>query len=171
MRIVDDYFEREQFLALRAALLDPAFPWEPSLILSPKEAGKLEPAYNQQLVHGFYLDKPGVKIESKQFGLVRPLVESLGPARLLKVKLNLTTRKERNVEYGLHVDTRLRGATTAIYYLNTNDGYTVFEDGTKVASVGNRMVVFDAGLRHTGASCTDADFRLVLNINLLRAPA
>ena len=67
MRIVEDLLPLEQLQALRAALLDPGFPWEPSLILSPREAGHLDPAYNRQLVHGFYLDKPGVKIESPRF--------------------------------------------------------------------------------------------------------
>ena len=66
------------------------------------------------------------------------------------------------------MDTTRPGATTAIFYLNTNNGYTLFEDGQRVASVANRIVIFDAALRHTGASCTDADHRLVLNLNFVR---
>ena len=75
--------------------------------------------------------------------------------------------QDRHLAYGLHVDTRWPGATTAILYLNTNDGYTLFEDGRQVARVANRLVLFDASLRHTGVSCTDAPERLVLNLNLL----
>lgn len=168
MIVLDDFLHRDLFLSIRQALLAPAFPWEQSAILSAKEAGDLEPAYNEQLVHGFYLRKPGVFLQSPQLPLVMPIVERLRPTELLKVKVNMTTRKQRHVEYGLHVDTRRPGATTAIFYLNGNDGYTVFEDGEKVASVENRMVVFDAARRHTGASCTDADYRLVLNINMMR---
>ena len=54
-----------------------------------------------------------------------------------------------------------------ILYLNDNNGYTRFEDGSRVDSVANRLVVFDARRRHTGASCTDAPWRLVLNLNWL----
>ena len=54
---------------------------------------------------------------------------------------------------------------TAIFYLNTNNGYTLFEDGTKIESVANRLLTFDANLPHTGTSCTDKQFRCVLNIN------
>jgi hypothetical protein len=42
----------------------------------------------------------------------------------------------------------------------------LFEDGTKVDSVANRMVVFDGTTKHTGSTHTDGDrFRFVLNIN------
>jgi hypothetical protein len=67
------------------------------------------------------------------------------------------------------VDVRRPGASTGILYLNDNNGYTVFEDGTRVQSAANRFVEFDASLRHTGASCTDAPYRLVLNLNWLGA--
>ncbi len=165
MRILDDALPRDDYLALQAALLDPAFPWQPSPILS--NAPGLDPQHNRQLVHGFFLDKPGFRHASPRLPLLQPLLELLRPRALIKVKLNLTPRQERHVEYGLHVDTRRPGATTAIYYLNDNDGYTVFEDGEKVASAANRLVVFDASRRHTGASCTDADYRLVLNLNFM----
>jgi hypothetical protein len=36
-----------------------------------------------------------------------------------------------------------------------------------VVSVANRLVIFNAALRHTGASCTDCSARLVLNLNLI----
>ena len=87
------------------------------------------------------------------------------------MKVNLTPRSDRHVEYGLHVDTRRPGATTAIFYLNSNNGYTVFADGLRVSSVANRLVLFDAARAHTGASCTDAEYRLVLNLNMVMAPA
>jgi hypothetical protein len=99
------------------------------------------------------------------------VLDKLAPAALLKAKVNRTARSERHIEYGLHVDTHRRGASTAIFYLNTNNGYTLFGDGRKVLSVENRIVIFAASTLHTGASCTDAPHRLVLNINLLaRAP-
>ena len=55
--------------------------------------------------------------------------------------------------------------TTAIYYLNTNNGFTKFENGDKVNSVANRMVIFDSNLKHTGTSCTDAHARMLINFN------
>lgn len=168
MEVVDEFLQPLQLKALVTAVLADSFPWETSEIL----AGRALPASrNRQFVHGFYLEKPGFSHRSPRLPLLDPVLARLQPRALIKAKLNLTPRQASHIEYGMHVDTRHPGATTAILYLNTNNGYTVFEDGTRVASVANRLVLFDASLRHTGASCTDADFRLVLNVNMVRIPA
>lgn len=169
MIVLDDFLQTDLLRALRQGLLADDFPWERSAILSPQLAAGLEAVHNRQLVHGFWFDKPGLRHRSPQWPLVLPLVERLRPLELVKVKANLTPRQDRHIAYGLHVDTRRPGATTAVFYLNTNNGYTLFEDGTRVESVENRLVLFDAALRHTGVSCTD-EYRLVLNVNLLRCP-
>lgn len=169
MLVLDQFLERTAFLRLRAAVEAPGFPWVAERILS-RDFGALAAADNRQDVHGLFLRKDGRDIRSDRFELLRPLLERLRPVELVKAKLNRTLRKDRHIEYGLHVDTRRPGATTAILYLNTNNGYTLFEGGEQVVSVANRIVLFDAAQRHTGASCTDADYRLVLNVNLVLAP-
>jgi hypothetical protein len=169
MLVLDDYLDRHLFLSMRAALEEATFPWEKSQILSEKAATHLPPGDNLQQVHGFYLKKPGIFFRSDQLWIIAPILEKLNPISLIKAKVNRSPRKERHIEYGLHVDTRRRGATTAIFYLNSNNGYTLFDDGAKVLSVENRIVLFDCTRLHTGASCTDADDRLVLNINMMLA--
>ena len=62
---------------------------------------------------------------------------------------------------------KLKHWTTSIFYVNTNNGYTVFEDGTKVESVANRMLTFPSNLKHCGTSCTDKNIRSVINFNYL----
>ena len=54
---------------------------------------------------------------------------------------------------------------TGIYYVNSNDGYTEFKDGTKVESVANRVVAFPCTVPHAGTTCTDASVRTVINFN------
>jgi len=49
--------------------------------------------------------------------------------------------------------------------MNTCDGYTLFEDGTKIESIANRLVTFPNGMKHTGTSTTNASFRMVINFN------
>jgi len=169
MVILDDYLDQALFLSIKASIEAASFPWEESMILSKKASAHLLPAENLQQVHGFFLRKPGIHYKSVDFDIISPIVERLNPVELIKVKLNRTTRKNRHIEYGLHVDTRRTGATTAIFYLNSNNGYTLFEDDEKVYSVANRMVLFDSVKLHTGASCTDAHSRLVLNLNMIMA--
>lgn len=166
MVVLDDYLEREQFLALKAAVESPSFPWETSGILKDPPA-HLSAAQNQQQVHGLFLRNARRQYVSPCFGIVRSLIERLAPHDLIKVKVNRTARQDRHIEYGLHVDTQRPGATTAVFYLNSNNGYTLFEDGERIVSLANRLVLFDAARQHTGASCTDAEYRLVLNINMI----
>jgi hypothetical protein len=54
---------------------------------------------------------------------------------------------------------------TAIFYINTNNGYTEFNDGTKVDSVENRMLIFPSKLSHRAVAQTDEDQRIVINFN------
>lgn len=164
MQVVDEFLEPAPFKVLLAAVLAPSFRWEQSEILANRQ---LPEAHNRQWVHGFFLAKPGFHHRSPRLALLDPVLARLQARELLKAKLNMSPRQDTHVEYGMHVDTRRRGATTAILYLNTNNGYTLFEGGERVASVANRLVLFDASTRHTGAACTDAEFRLVLNLNML----
>ena len=63
---------------------------------------------------------------------------------------------------------KLKQWTTSIFYVNTNNGYTEFEDGTKIESVANRMVTFPTNLKHRGTSCTDEKIRVVINFNYFK---
>ena len=58
--------------------------------------------------------------------------------------------------------------TTAILYINTNNGYTKFKKGGKVKSVANRVVIFDSNLEHMGYACTNEKRRIVVNFNYER---
>ena len=48
--------------------------------------------------------------------------------------------------------------------MNTNNGYTRFKK-SKVRSEENKMVIFNSKEEHTGSSCTDQEFRVVINFN------
>ncbi len=84
---------------------------------------------------------------------------------LVRIKVNLTLPTPEIVTTPFHTDTCLLNKT-AIYYVNDNNGYTIFKDGTKVESKGNRIVIFDAQTEHAGTTHTDDDEpRVVININ------
>ncbi len=89
---------------------------------------------------------------------------------LLKMKANINPRHTEVIRHGFHIDVpfvkkELHGDLfkTGILYMNTNNGYTELEDGTKVESVANRLLIFPAHMKHSGTTCTDQEFRCVLN--------
>jgi len=86
---------------------------------------------------------------------------------LMRVKANLFTWTEKLQEFALHTDCGDLKCKGAIFYLNTCDGYTHFEDGTKVESVENRMLFFDASIPHGSTNTTDAKCRMNINFNYL----
>ena len=64
-----------------------------------------------------------------------------------------------------HIDNNYRDSITSIYYINTNDGYTEFEDGTKVESIENRLITFPTTTYHCGTTCTNQSLRILINFN------
>ena len=61
-----------------------------------------------------------------------------------------------------------KNINTSIFYLNTNNGITIFEDTKEeVESVSNRMITFPGYLKHTGTTPTDKDVphRILINFN------
>ena len=67
---------------------------------------------------------------------------------------------------GWHKDSTDPALKTSIFYINTNNGYTEFENGVRIESVSNRICVFDSKLIHRGVSHTLPDnYRIVVNFN------
>ena len=104
---------------------------------------------------------------TKEFNLVLDIINNpkFKIVSLVKVKANLNPRTTEIVKHGFHIDCDYLHCTTAIYYANTCNGFTEFEDGTVVKSVENRFVTFPSSLRHTGTTCTDKKARVVVNFN------
>ena len=99
--------------------------------------------------------------------MMTDILRVVDPAILSRAKLNINYNTETIFEHGYHNDcakSHMHMFESAVFYLNTNDGYTKFEDGSIVESVANRIVKFPASLRHTGSSCTNAKYRMVLNL-------
>lgn len=159
--VIDDFLSTENFNKLNELIVDnSSFPWYYQNSVSYK--GYHETHY--QFVHSFY-KHPSWKSNFGDFLL--PCLDQLGVQALLRIKANLLVKTESHIEHGFHIDHSncKTPYKTAILYLNTNNGYTLFEDGTKVKSEANRMLVFDGSMMHTGATCTDKKVRIVINFN------
>ena len=64
----------------------------------------------------------------------------------------------------MHIDTEY-SHKAAILSINTCDGYTKLKDGTKIDSIENRILLFDASKPHTPSTTTDQPVRINININ------
>ncbi len=98
-------------------------------------------------------------------GIIKSFINRLEPYILLRVKANCTLRTGEHQQSVFHNDIHGTPCMTGIYYVNTNNGYTLFKDGGKVESKRNRIVIFPSHLKHCGVTTTDRSFRMVININ------
>ena len=154
MRVEENFLEQEYFDKLQSLVLGNNFPW-----FYNDHVIRENDAYFQ-LVH--ILFKKNAE-NSSQYKLFLPVLSVLNVEAVCRVKLNLLTKKNEIVEHGLHID--VPDCTTAILYINTNNGYTKFESGEIITSEANKLEEFDSNLKHTGTSCTDEKRRVTLNLN------
>ena len=173
--IVDNFLDPKEFNTLKTILLGNTIDWHynANTIYENFMGLKFPCDDNFQFIHWFLR---GGDLNSSYYESLSPILQSLNPLSIYRIKANLNTRTPEIVENEFHVDIdiseeKLRQWTTSIFYMNTNNGYTEFQDGriamenTKVESVANRMVTFPANLRHRGTTCTDEKTRIVINFD------
>lgn len=159
MKIIDNFLTQQEHRAIKDILLGRTFPW---FYRDHKISNEvIEHRYDAQFVHMFY-DRPN---SSSSMTILSAIMKKLGNIELIRIKANLTTCTPDKLIYGFHIDTQEHDAITAIYYVNTTNGPTMFYDGTSVDCLENRMVLFDHKAIHSGISCTDSKSRCVVNLN------
>jgi hypothetical protein len=166
--IIDDFLPQEisdnikDYMTGRVA----RFPWYYNVSVTLPEDTNYS-LNHHQFTHVFYKD---LKPHSSDFGLMEPILDILKPRAIDRIKANLNPITSEKIVYPWHVDFSESDnpfAKTAIYYVNTNNGVTMFEDGTEIESVQNRMVIFNQNMRHTGTTCTDTKIRCLINFNYI----
>lgn len=164
VKVIDNFLLPNEFEELQRHFFDPLFPWFIGDAIQGD--GAVQEKYNWQLFHMLYHTP---NIISEHMPVIQSVYNKLNPAIFIKAKLNCNFVTDKIIEHGYHndVDGLVDKTTTAVYYINTNNGYTAFADGTKVESIENRMVLFPASMSHTGSSCTDQKRRIVLNLNYI----
>ena len=167
MKIEDNFLDQNIFDNLQNWILGENFAWyyNSTIVYRNEISDKFG------FIHGFYrYDAP----QSSYFENLKPILEIINPISLWRIKANLRTRTSKSEESSFHSDMDIMSEekrkqwTTSIFYVNTNNGYTKFEDDTKVESIANRMVTFPTNLRHRGTSCTDEKTRVVINFNYFK---
>ena len=96
-----------------------------------------------------------------------PLLDKLEARCIIRIKANLYPNTEKLHEHPMHTDYEYCHSA-AILSLNTCDGYTKLKDGTKIDSVANRVLLFDASKEHCSTTTTNVLARINININYIQ---
>ena len=149
IKIYDNLLSENDCDVIRNALISQNFPWSYGERVAPIENNMCDDLDDYQFIHNFYWDH---KPQSDQYDLMYPLIQKIPRlSSLVRIKANLNPRNSEVFTHGFHIDMTFK-CTTGIYYLNTNNGYTEFEDGTKIESIRNSFISFPSDMKHTGLS-------------------
>ena len=158
MKVIDNFLSDYYFKRIEDDVLSSTFPWFFNDHIHHRGDGQY------QYTHNFYryVDKE----PSQWYPLIHDCLRELRPQKLERIKANLNPQTLSHSRGGYHID--VADVTTSIFYINTNNGWTEFQNGDKVECVENRMVIFDSNLEHEGVSCTDQLRKVVINFNYER---
>jgi hypothetical protein len=168
MEVYDNFLDESDFRPLYHTVSGTNLPW----FFNTQVLGNIPDhalLKDYQLTHMLYNNG---FIQSQYYQEFHPLVERLNVFSLIRMKLNCNVYAQDSYEHGMHIDIPNPPAgakvKTAVFYFNTNDGYTRFESNNqKVESVENRCVIFDSAEKHTGSNPTNSKVRYVANINFI----
>jgi hypothetical protein len=159
-KIIDNFLPTDQFLIIKEKMTSSWIEWAYNSFVTYVDSDLSKDPCDFQFTHTFYYKG---QPRSQWFELIDPILQKLNPSSIVRIKANLQTRTEKIVTHQYHLDHNNFDGKIAIFYVNTNNGYTIFEDGTKIESVENRLVIFDGNILHTGTTCTDQKVRVLIN--------
>ena len=167
IKIYDNFLPEEKFKELQEVLvMNQFFP----IYLYNKVAVSNEVDYNWNWygTHIFYLhDRPVSEYYDRiKCLLLDKVMEITNSRSLLRMRLNFYPHSEQLREHEPHVDSEY-SHLAGIYCLNTCDGFTKLEDGTKIDSIANRFYTFEAHKYHNSSTTTNAKGRFNINFNLI----
>lgn len=158
-KVVDNFLDKEYFNTLKNNITGSEFPWFYQYKLNDQQDDN-DKDLCYYFAHTFYRNGPN----SDFYNLVEPLWDTLKIKSLMRIKANCYPGTHNLITHPEHQD-YFFDHNAAIIYLNTNDGYTILEDGTKIESVENRILFFNAAKKHSSSNCTNKKARFNININ------
>jgi hypothetical protein len=160
IEVIDDFLDKKDHELILNTMNSNNFPWYCTQYVANEFASSdLSKEENFYFSHLFY-DK--YEFTTGESQLIVPIMKLINPTAIVRIRANLTyPQKQKSA--GFHIDESFNGKT-AVYYVNTNNGKTIFEDGKEVDSVANRILIFDSNIYHSPVFSDDKR-RIVINLN------
>ena len=167
MEIVDNYLQEEEHKKLADFMMNvngSDFAFFPLKYVAQEH--EETPHWSWYGVHVFYVNDVPVS------PLFEPIIGDaflgrINPVSLIRAKANFLPYTDEVRTHNFHQDYPEFRNKAAVYSINTCDGYTLFADGTKVDSVANRMLFFDAHQLHCSSTTSNSHGRYNINFNYL----
>jgi len=161
-KVIDNLLDEEHFVNLHNQIVySSEFPWYITTNISGEDGD--EDYYFTHLLYNWHY------VNSDKFDLVRPLLDKLNIFSMWRIKANFYPTTKKIIKHKYHQD-HVIPHTGCVFYLNTNNGKTILDDGTEIDSIQNRALIFDAHIKHRSTTCTDDPIgRFNINFNYFSA--
>ena len=169
MEVKDNFLDDVHLIQLDELINDPDFAW---YLQKEQVPGANDGHWFRHII--YHSDEPRSNLYDPVCGIFRDYLKYIS---LCRITVNLLLRQETpsisdyHIDYGnapIHMNKpNNQNVTTAIFYLNTNNGSTEFKNGDIIDSVRNRIIMFPANTSHRAIGQTDVLERIVLNFNFI----
>ena len=158
--IKDNHLSEKEMSDLENFLISDKFPYYYNINIAGEDAENTDTfMFNHILIH-----KEG---ECSNVGnmITNMVMKNIPHKKIYRSKINFYLKTETLKKHIFHKDDVNDNINVALFYINTNNGYTEFEDGTIINSKRNRLVLFPCKLKHRSTTSTDTRERINININ------
>ena len=164
-QVHDDWMPIDEFNKLVDFILGWNFPWYHMENVALPNTDEYDVTYNHYFTHNLVLTDQDEDMVSYLYEPIWKYFQKGFPnINIIRMKVNCFPATSQVYEHLTHTDYDYphKGA---LLCLNTCNGYTKMEDGTKIESVANRNVIFDGSTPHNSTNCTNEKARFVLAVN------
>jgi hypothetical protein len=137
--------------------------YNPGIVRDPELGPTGYEEHDWMYSHSFISSE--TKKKSEFLYLISPIFDKLNATEILNARANLLVPTESHIPHEDHID-RKSSHHVALFYVTTNNGFTILKDTTEVECVKNRMLIFDGLIYHHSVTSTD-EVRCAININFI----
>ena len=168
VQIFNNFLDQEVFLEIKKFIMSPRCQWRYVNYIAHKDGRDND--NDGYFVHSFKDCHPQTfedrYPESPHFPLIAKILDKIQYQNILRIRSSLYPRRDVQKSDPFHIDYNFPHRV-CIFYVNTNNGYTMFENGEKIPSVENQLATFDGSEKHCSVVQTDTPARYIVNINIL----
>jgi hypothetical protein len=168
VQIFNNFLDQEVFLEIKKFIMSPRCQWRYVNYIAHKDGRDND--NDGYFVHSFKDCHPQTfedrYPESPHFPLIVKILDKIQYQNILRIRSSLYPRRDVQKPDPFHIDYNFPHRV-CIFYVNTNNGYTMFENGEKIPSVENQLATFDGSEKHCSVVQTDTPARYIVNINIL----
>ena len=168
VQIFNNFLDKEVFLEIKKFIMSPRCQWRYVNYIAHKDGRDND--NDGYFVHSFKDCHPQTFVdrypESPHFPLIVKILDKIKYQNILRIRSSLYPRRDVQKPDPFHIDYDFPHKV-CIFYVNTNNGYTMFENGEKIPSVENQLATFDGNEKHCSVVQTDTSARYIVNINIL----